>query len=672
MPYGGGTYGGIPYGGSAPGSVAGGAGAFTFIGAATGTVSEPGGGSGAFVFTGTAVGVVVDAATGAGTYVFSGTATGTAAIPVAAWAYFTFTGTATGTAIAEPEASAAPTSLAFGSAPINLSSGAQTITVTNIGSADLIVGQAVIGGTNPGDFDLLNDRVSNTTIPVSGSATLQIDCIPLALGSRTASLSIPSNDPATPLTIALSATGVAVPAIPPVFDPLSNHSIRYLLTTLDPVGGQVGQVIAELPCTSVTFSLTINQAGPFSATFSIEDWTMRYGTDWIKATNPGKTFFWVEVDGVLMYGGRVQQRDPVDSQGNVTIIGEDFYGYWVQRLQAPQDYGSYQLTYTTNAGVTHSYSLPLLGGPAPLIAWRLFRVAAAQPDSLSNLTFPQHGRGLGTTSDPDEWISVSPEQITFSSPLSSMATIDSLVQELTALGFGVGLEISSGFEFDGAGNPHAYTYLDFPRLGTALADYTNPGGPPVLDLSTALDVKWNEDASSQATAIVEMLGAAGGNSADEVFYRPAIDDYHYPLTEAPITHTTTPPTIGANTVQAQLEKGDRVTHSFPQVAPVVTLPAFPVAFTGTDFNLTTGIGTQLGNDVTVWNPVNRQADLAGGGTYTGAVSSLPFPPPGFSLTMRVVRIDVTINDSGVSTMDLTLNQPPADVVPPPPTYDVDY
>lgn len=574
----------------------------------------------------------------------------------------------TASTVNTPAASADPTSLTFGDTPIDTSSSAQTITITNIGDADLNVGTALIAGTNPDDFSIVNDNVSGTVIAVSATATIQVIFVPLAIGSRTGTLSIPSDDPATPLEIDLTGTGVDTPSPFPVYDPFGPHSIRYLFTSLDTGSA----VIAELPCDSVTFSLTMNESGPFSATFSIEDWTMRYGTQWIKATNPGKTFFWVDIDGVIVYGGWILTRDPDVAAQTVTVSGTDFYGYWARRLQYPHDYGSYELDYTTNDGTEYEFPLASAGGPAPLIAWRVLRDAARRTGSLPNLTFPAHGHGLGTPSDPDEWIAADPSPIEFTASLAQMATADSLVQQLLGLGYGVGFDTNTLFRYDVDGNPHAYTYLHFPRLGTALADYDNPGGPPVLDLTTAINVKWSEDASAQATGIVEMIGSGGGAFADELFNTDAIYTYNYPLVEAAITHTAITPTSDSNAVLGLLAADDLAQLSYPQLAPVITLPVFPKAFIGTDFNLSTGVGTKVGNDITVWNPPERQQKLADGGTHTGALSSIPFPPPGFEMTMRVVRIDVTINDAGVSTMDLTLNQPPGDTISPPPSYVVDH
>jgi hypothetical protein len=114
--------------------------------------------------------------------------------------------------------SVAPTTdlqLPFGS--INAgSSASQTVTVTNSGTASLVMG--ALGSTNPlaAPFTLINDTCSNQTIAPAASCTVRVTFAPTTTGTFTDSFSIPSNDTAkSPMTMNVSGTGaaVAVPAI---------------------------------------------------------------------------------------------------------------------------------------------------------------------------------------------------------------------------------------------------------------------------------------------------------------------------------------------------------------------------------------------------------------------------------------------------------------------------
>lgn len=102
-------------------------------------------------------------------------------------------------------------SLAFGSIHVSETSSAQTITITNTGLGNLIIGAVTITGANPSEFIKQTDTCSNTTIPVSGTCQIQAAFSPATAGAKTAALSIPSNDPDTAtLNIALEGIGTAI------------------------------------------------------------------------------------------------------------------------------------------------------------------------------------------------------------------------------------------------------------------------------------------------------------------------------------------------------------------------------------------------------------------------------------------------------------------------------
>jgi len=93
---------------------------------------------------------------------------------------------------------------------LNTDSVPVTITVRNLGEANLVVGQVTMGGAHPDQFRIENDQVSNSTIPQNGSATLQVVFRPTSVGAKSAVLTIPSNDPEYPtVTVTLSGTGRA-------------------------------------------------------------------------------------------------------------------------------------------------------------------------------------------------------------------------------------------------------------------------------------------------------------------------------------------------------------------------------------------------------------------------------------------------------------------------------
>jgi hypothetical protein len=232
------------------------------------------------------------------------------------------------------------------------------------------------------------------------------------------------------------------------------------------------------------------------------------------------------------------------------------------------------------------------------------------------------------------------------------ATVDG-TPETTPIGPGIDVVTSVGRDSDG--NPQAQTWVCWPRWGdTALeqgATTDNPqGNMKVLDLSTVLDLEWSEDATSQATALVEMTGAGGAHALPKTVADAGAVAHNYPLTELAISHTSTSPTALSPQVLATLGQGDRDLYVYPQIAPVVTLPVFSK---GAGWALTE---LPMGMDVGIFNPYERQG--------LGGLTSLPFPTWATLATMRLVRADVTIADEGVSTMQLTLNPPPGNPSPP--------
>jgi hypothetical protein len=332
-------------------------------------------------------------------------------------------------------------------------------------------------------------------------------------------------------------------------------TVRYLLTTLDPQsnGRPIAYPTAELPFTGVSFSLCFNQAGPFSATLNVEDRQVQ-SASWINATNPGKTFFWVEVDGQLVYGGRILRRTYDQAAQTITITGADFYSYWSQRLQA-LDYTAHVQNYVGATSQTYAWAAQTAdhaaGAPPPMIAWQLLRDAAAVSGSLRNLSVPFHGQGAGAKSDPDYWISnpdgYQTNYVTFSAPLSQQQSVDSLVQQFIGMGYLIGVDVVAPVSRDSNGNPQAQCWVCWPRWGETAAQQAGAGqSMKILDLSTVIDLQWSEDASAQATALVELTGGGGVKAGAKVIDAVALG-YNYPLTELAVSHTSTSPTSTTTT-----------------------------------------------------------------------------------------------------------------------------
>jgi len=107
---------------------------------------------------------------------------------------------------AAPAVSLSSTSLAFGSQAIAITSTAETVTLTNTGSAALSITSLVVAGANGGDFA----EIANTcgsTVAAGGACTIGVAFTPSAGGERTATLSITDNAPGSPQNVSLSGAG---------------------------------------------------------------------------------------------------------------------------------------------------------------------------------------------------------------------------------------------------------------------------------------------------------------------------------------------------------------------------------------------------------------------------------------------------------------------------------
>jgi hypothetical protein len=103
--------------------------------------------------------------------------------------------------------SLSPTSLAFGNQPVGTPSTAQTVTLSNTGSAALSITSVALTGTNAGDFAQTN--TCGSSVAAGGNCAITVTFTPAATGSRTASVSITDNASGSPQTASLSGTGTA-------------------------------------------------------------------------------------------------------------------------------------------------------------------------------------------------------------------------------------------------------------------------------------------------------------------------------------------------------------------------------------------------------------------------------------------------------------------------------
>ena len=115
------------------------------------------------------------------------------------------TGTAGGTTV-----TLSPTALSFGNQAINTTSAAKTVTLTNTGSASLIIDSIAASA----DFTV-SSTTCGATLAAKAKCTVSVTFTPPALGAVTGSLTFTDSATNSPQTVALSGTGITPATLTP-------------------------------------------------------------------------------------------------------------------------------------------------------------------------------------------------------------------------------------------------------------------------------------------------------------------------------------------------------------------------------------------------------------------------------------------------------------------------
>lgn len=112
-----------------------------------------------------------------------------------------------------PAVALSPVSLNFNSENVGSVTPAQTVSVTNDGSAPLAIASVSITGANAGDFAGTNScPLSPVTLAAGANCTISAKFQPSASGQRSAAISLADNASGSPQSIPLTGTGTAISA----------------------------------------------------------------------------------------------------------------------------------------------------------------------------------------------------------------------------------------------------------------------------------------------------------------------------------------------------------------------------------------------------------------------------------------------------------------------------
>src|SRR5437667_184648 len=137
-----------------------------------------------------------------------------------------------------PAASLSPTSLTFASQTVGTTSAAQTVTLSNTGTATLAISSIVASG----DFAQTNN--CGGSLAVGGNCAINVTFSPTASGTRTGSLRATDNTSGSPQTVSLTGAGSSIAA---------DFSLSVAPTSGTITAGQ-----------SATFTLNVTPSGGFN------------------------------------------------------------------------------------------------------------------------------------------------------------------------------------------------------------------------------------------------------------------------------------------------------------------------------------------------------------------------------------------------------------------------
>jgi hypothetical protein len=131
-----------------------------------------------------------------------------------------------------PNATLSATSLTFATEPLGITSGMQSITLTDFGTATLKIASIVVAGADRSDFAQTNN--CGSALAPGASCIINVTFSPTQAGSRTANLSISDNSSGSPQTVSLAGTGTVIQLNPVSlsFGYVSGGQSRTLTTTL--------------------------------------------------------------------------------------------------------------------------------------------------------------------------------------------------------------------------------------------------------------------------------------------------------------------------------------------------------------------------------------------------------------------------------------------------------
>jgi hypothetical protein len=176
------------------------------------------------------------------------------------------TSSLSGTGVAlNPVIALSPSTLSF-SQTTGSTSLAQTVTVSNTGTAPLSIVSLSIGGAQAAEFQTVAGTTcsAGASVAANSSCAIKVAFTPAASGARSASLSIAHNAPGSPSSVTLNGTGTATPQ-PSIS--LNATTLSFAAQTLGSASAGQSVTVSNSGAATLTlgaFTLTGSAAGDFT------------------------------------------------------------------------------------------------------------------------------------------------------------------------------------------------------------------------------------------------------------------------------------------------------------------------------------------------------------------------------------------------------------------------
>jgi hypothetical protein len=167
----------------------------------------------------------------------------------------------TGTGVGVPLVSLSRTAVTFSPQVINTPSAAESVTLTNTGTATLAISGITLAGANAAEFNLTNNCGASLT--AGGNCTFSVAFAPTSAGAKAALVSIATDAASSPDTVALTGTGVGMPLVS-----LSRTAVTFNPQVINTPSASESFTLTNTGTAALTIS-SITLAGANSAEFSL-------------------------------------------------------------------------------------------------------------------------------------------------------------------------------------------------------------------------------------------------------------------------------------------------------------------------------------------------------------------------------------------------------------------